>query len=118
MKKLSDYKGSEAFELWADLFDPVTKIFSDQKIVALTKKGSPLNAIAGKIFKLHPKEIEHILTTIDSTPINGSNLYSRVIEFLKDMFTSEESFFKSAGQENEQKESFGSATENTGDGVK
>ena len=42
MKTLSDYKDEEAIELWADLIDPLTAIFSDKEFMQGLKGKPPL----------------------------------------------------------------------------
>lgn len=115
MKKLSDYKGEEAIELWADLLDPLNVIFTDEKFrKALASKKSRI-ALAKDILKLHPKEAIEILVRIDPEPINGLNILTRLIAVLADIGQNEEirSFFGYAGQVQTESASFGSPMANT-----
>ena len=53
MKKLSDYKGDEAIELWADLLEPMTEILGDKdiaKILQDNKKPPRSNFLGGFYF--------------------------------------------------------------------
>ena len=115
MKKLSDYKGEEAIELWADLLEPLSVIFEDEKFrKALASKKSKI-ALAKDILKLHKKEAMEILSRIDPEPIDGLNIVVRLIAVLADIGQSEEikSFFGYAEQVQTVSESFGSPTANT-----
>ncbi len=116
MKKLSDYQGEEAIELWADLLEPLSAIIADKRIAGVLKKGNPTVLIAKQILKDHKKEAAEILLRIDPEPITGLNILTRLIGILNEMMESEEvrDFFTSPGQTTA-KESSGSATENIAD---
>ena len=45
MKKLSDYKGDDAIELWADLLDPLTVIFTDHDFRQAVQNNKSLSLI-------------------------------------------------------------------------
>lgn len=111
MKKLSDFQGEEAIDLWADIFEDIGAIVSDQEI-AKYAKGNKI-VLANKIIKLHKKEICSILLKIDDTPINGLNLISRTVKLLNEIGADPDlrDFFVLQGQ-NEIGESSGSAMEN------
>lgn len=115
MKKLSDYKGDEAIELWADLLEPLTIILSDDKVQNVIKSGKPKLIIAKEILKSHKTEATEILLRIDPEPINGLNIILRLIAVLADIGQNDEikSFFGFAEQEQTENESFGSVTEST-----
>lgn len=114
IKKLSDYKGDEAIELWADLIDPIARIIADDEI-AKVYKTQPKIVVAKEILKRHKSEATEILTRIDPAPLNGLNIITRIIALLVDIETADETkgFFESAGQAMTASESTGSATENT-----
>ena len=114
MKKLSDYKGDEAIELWADLLEPMTAILGDTKVVNVIKSKKPPMIIAKEILKEHSAEAKKILLRIDDTPINGLNIVVRLVTVLADIGQSEEikSFFGYAEQAKTESESIGSPTEN------
>lgn len=115
MKRLSDYKGQEAIDLWADLFDPLSDILTNTDTVkTLQKRGVPLISKAQDLLKRHSKEVSEILLRIDPAPINGLNAVTRCVALLNEVMESEEakSFFGFADQEKEDGASFGSATEN------
>ena len=115
MKKLSDYQGDEAIELWANLLDPLSEIFTDEKIRKIVQSGKPTISIAKEILKLHKKEAVEILTTIDPEPIDGLNIVLRLVNLLAEIGQSEEikSFFGYAEQAKTDTESSGSVMEIT-----
>lgn len=104
MKKISDYKGEEAIELWADLMKPILEILSDEDIVNAIKSGQPALKIAPKILKKHKKEASEILLTIDDTPLNGLNVLTRTIDVILEFMNNEEvsTFFAIAESEEKQ----------------
>lgn len=114
MKKLSDYKGDEAIELWADLLEPLTKILGDKKIQNVIQSGKPKLLIAKEILKAHKKEATEILLRVDPEPIDGLNIIVRLVAVLADIGENEEikTFFGFAEQEQTDTESGGSVTEN------
>ena len=109
MKKLSDFKGEEAIDLWADLLDYATVIFTDPEVRKLRK--APKATIAKVMLKLHKKEVCNMLLTIDDTPIDGLNIMIRLISLLKEIESDPDlkDFFDLQGQR-EKTESSGSAT--------
>lgn len=113
MKRLSDYKGEEAIELWGDLLEPLTKIISDKEIANTIKSGKPKILIAKTILANHKKEATEILLRIDPTPIDGLNIVLRLGSIISEIGESDElkTFFGFAEQANN--ESSGSVTVNT-----
>ena len=116
MKKLSDYQGEEAIELWADLLEPCMAIFTEPAVKEAYGK-KPMLEVAKIILKTKAKEATEMLTRIDDTPLNGANAFLRLSTVLTDMMTddSARSFFGFAAQETPEQEHSGSATENTKD---
>ena len=116
MKKLSDYKGEEAIELWADLLDPVTAMLANPNVANAAKGngGSMLN-MAKVLMKESPKAVEEILLRVDDTPIDGLTIPLRLLNLLNELQENEslKGFFGSAEQEKTAEESSGSATGNT-----
>ena len=112
MRRLSDYQGEEAIELWADIMDSASVIFSDKELRKYAE-GSKIN-LAKAMLKSHKKEVCDILLRIDDTPINGFNIIVRLVQILEEIGANPEvrDFFGMQSQ-NEQQESSGSATENT-----
>jgi len=115
MKKLSDYKGDEAIELWADLIDPLTKLFTDDELKKVVTSGKNKLEIAKVILKRHKLEAIEIMQRIDPDPIDGVNIVMRLIALLADIGQYEEikSFFGYAEEAKTDNGSSGSATENT-----
>lgn len=115
MKKLSDHKGEEAIELWADLLEPMTNILGDPKMAKLLKsKKAPL-IIAKGILEAHKKDAVEIMLRIDPTPIDGLNILTRLVGLVLEFMNNPDmkDFFGSAGQEQTADESFGNATAST-----
>ena len=116
MKKLSDYKGDEAIELWADLLEPITGILSDKAVADTVKSGKAVLMIAREVLKTHKNDAAKILLRIDNSPLDGLNILLRLAELIKEISESEElkSFFGfpvlSVKTDNA---SSGSVTENT-----
>ena len=115
MKKLSDYQGEEALELWADLLDPVAKIIAGMQ--GISQKGDSVAMTAGRVIKAFPKEATQILLRIDPTPVNGLNILTRMIAILSDLSSLDgvSDFFELQGQMMDAGSS-GSVMENTEDG--
>lgn len=113
MKKLSDYKGEDAIDLWADLLEPISAITSDREIAVIAKainqklclRKRSLNGI---------KEATEILLAIDDTPINAINIVLRLISLINEISEYDEimDFFALQGQKTEGGSS-GSVMENT-----
>ena len=114
MKRLSDFKGSEAFELWADLLEPLTEIMTDEEVRKATETGQPRLKIAQTILKNHAKEAEQMLLRIDPAPIDALNIVLRLVALINDIGQNEDikSFFGYAAQGKMGEESSISATEN------
>lgn len=95
MKRLSDYKGDDAIELWADLLESITKILSDKAVADTVKGGKPVLMIAREILKTHKNDATKILLRIDNSPINGLNILLRLAGLIEEISESEEikSFF-------------------------
>lgn len=115
MKKLSDYKGDEAIELWADLLDPLSEVINDENFQRVVRSGKSKMIIAKEILKNHSKEAMQIMQRIDPEPVDGLNLILRLIALLADLGSNEEikGFFGYAEQVKTESESSGSVMENT-----
>lgn len=115
MKKLSDYQGDEAIELWADLLDPMTRILSDPEIAEVTRSGKPPFLIAKAILKAHASDAKEIMMRIDPTPVDGVNFATRFVSLVLEIMNSDElkGFFASAGQARTESDVSGSVMENT-----
>lgn len=115
MKKLSDYKGDEAIELWADLLEPLTTILTDENVRNVIKSGKSKIEIAKTLLKDHKSESIEIMTRIDSTPIDGLNIILRLVALLSDIGSNDEikSFFGYAEEVKTDSESSGLHMVNT-----
>ena len=115
MKRLGDYKGDEAIELWADLLEPLTRILQDKKVEAAMRSGKAIFQVASDILKAHSKDASEMLLRIDPTPLDGLNIVLRLAELVKELSEREElrAFFGFTPQAMTDKESTGSPTENT-----
>ncbi len=115
MKRLSDYQGEEAIELWADLLDPISDILTDTEVAQETKAGKAPIMIAKTILKRHKEAAVKILLRIDPEPLDGLNIIVRLVALIAEIGGRDElkSFFGYAAQVKEETESSGLATENT-----
>ena len=116
MKKLSDYTGDEAIELWADMLEPINNILADTRVAETVKSGKSKMMIAKEILKTHPAEARAILQRIDPAPIDGLNIILRLVAVLSDIGANDEikSFFGYAEQQEQISEEYGgSPTEST-----
>ena len=112
MKRLSDYKGEAAIDLWADLLESASVIFTDPEVRKALD--APKAEIAKNMLKLHRKEVCDMLLTIDKTPIDGLNILIRLVSLLNEISSDPDlaDFFDLRGQ-NATKTSSGSAMGNT-----
>ena len=115
MKRLSDYKGEEAIELWADLLDPFVAIVGDKKIAGIIRAKKPPLEISREVLKRYKKEAEQILLTIDDTPLDGFNIIVRLIDIFNEILTNEtmKRFFESQAEAKKRRKSSSSATAST-----
>lgn len=114
--KLSDYKGEKAVEVFADLLEPVAKIFGDKEIADMVRANEPKLKIIQKALKNHAKEVIQAMAILDDVPVEGYNpsfmeIPARLLEMLND--SKMEELFTSQSQTAD-KTSSGSATVSTG----
>ena len=114
MKRLSDYKGEEAIELWANLLDPFVAIVGDKKIAGIIRSKKPPLEIARQVLKQYKKEAEQILLTIDDTPLDGFNIVVRLVDLFNEIATNDTMtrFFASQAEDKKRRKSSGSAMAN------
>lgn len=117
MKKLSDYKGDEAIELWADLLEPITEILGDGEIAKVLQSPQAPLMKAQAILRKYSVETEKILLRIDPEPLDGLNIIVRLTTLIVEIGQREDvrAFFGFAEQAQTADESGGSLTETTGD---
>lgn len=115
MKKLSDFKGDEAIDLWADLLEPLNSILADDDVRKSLQSGESKLLIAKAILKAHKADAEKILLRIDPTPLDGMNIILRLVAVLADIGQNEEikGFFGYAEQAKTDNVSGGLPTEST-----
>ena len=116
MKKLSDYKGDAAIELWVDLLDPLTSILTDDEIRKVVTHGENKIVIAKTLLKNHKSDVVEVMTRIDPEPLDGLNIITRLIALITEIGQNEEikSFFGYAEEVKTGRESSGLHTVNTG----
>lgn len=115
MRKLSDYKNEEAFDLLADILEPCAEIMTDKEAVDMIM--SDANRLKGVslMIKNHKSTIKLILARMDQCDPESYEagffaLPRRVLEVVNDK---ELLAFFMEQQTETLKESFGSAKENT-----
>ena len=118
MKKLSDYQGEEAIELWADLLDPISDICTNNGVQKIVKSNAPRIVIAKEILKNCKAQAIQVLERIDPEPLNGLNIIIRLAGVLSEIGKNEDVrvFFGYASQDVTEGVSSGSVTESTGGG--
>lgn len=102
MKKLSDYKGEEAILLWGDLLEKFATILSDKEIANSFRAKLPALVSAKLIINKFPKETIDILLRIDDTPVDGLNIFTRLLALLAEIGQDEDirSFFGMSAEKN------------------
>ena len=115
MKRLSDYKGEEAVDLWVDLLDLMSDILKDKKVAELVRSGKPKIELAKGLLKLHKSDVIRVMERIDDTPVDGLNIITRLVVLISEIGEDEtvRSFFGYSEQANKGRESSISAMENT-----
>lgn len=82
MKKLSDYKGTEAIELWADLLEPAAVLLADKQVQELRKQNVTVAGIAAYLLKEYSSEVQQILLRIDPQPLTALNMIVRLVDVM------------------------------------
>lgn len=87
--KLSEIKGEKAIEVFADLLEPVGRIFTDEEIRKSVGDNESQAAIIKKMLKRHSKEVIEMLAIIDDVPVekyevNFVTLPAKLIELFND----------------------------------
>lgn len=109
---LSEIKGEDAFDVLADILDPLSAISTDEEVSRVYKTETRLELVK-LLLKKHKREVLEIMAALDRTPVDEYEvslvtLPAKVLELINDPAL--KGFFPSP----EQKEtSSGSATENT-----
>lgn len=90
MRKLSDYKGEDAVELWADLMEPLGSILTNEKVRQTVKSGGAPIMIAKAIMRDCKGPALQLLTRIDDSPVDGANILFRLISIVKEIEENED----------------------------
>jgi len=100
MKRLSDYKGEEAIDLWADLLDPLSEICTNKEIKKAVESGESRISVARTVLQECRSEAVRLLERIDPEPLNGLNIITRLVGVLSEIGQNEDvrSFFGYASQ--------------------
>jgi hypothetical protein len=69
---LFEAKGEAAFELMADLFDPISELVSDEKFVKCVQTGQKAKAVKFAM-KEHSKELRQLLAICNNVPVEEYN---------------------------------------------
>lgn len=101
MKKLSDYKGDEAIDLFADIVEPLGRIFADKEIQELAKKkAKPIEYIKPAL-KNKKAELYQVMARLEGMEVeeykktvNGLTFPAQVLTLVNDptirsLFTSQ-----------------------------
>lgn len=121
MKKLSDYTGEQAVELWAEIMPMIGSVISDGTVKEIIQQGGTALELAGGILGVKAKEVAGILTAIDPTPVSGLNIIGRLVSLITEVSSDPalaDFFALTGGSEKTPNIYGGSATENTEDGEK
>lgn len=97
MKRLSDFKDDKAFEIVAELLDPITAIATDKDNLMKGKKTRV--EVAKAVFINHKDDVKKIIAIlsekdVDELEINAATLFSDFLTLLSDPDFM--GFFKSA----------------------
>ena len=68
LRKLSEIKGEEALDTLADLLDPVSDVFSDEKFAEYIRKGKKLQAIETAL-RYHKRSVLSILAILEGEDV-------------------------------------------------
>lgn len=112
--KLSEIKGERAFDVLADIMDPVVEIIGDDKVRNAIKAGKPKLLIAKLVMKEHKKSLIEILALLnDEDPKTYEPSLIELPKMALELMNDEElsKLFQSQGQMMDSAY-FGSATEN------
>lgn len=114
--KLSDYKGTEALEVLADLIEPAMEIMADQAVVAAAREGKMARAVSAAI-RNHKDAVLTVMAVLEredpaeyAEKVNILTLPKNLLAILND--PEMQALFQSQGQKEAPKPS-GSASENT-----
>lgn len=115
MKKISDYKGDSAIDLYAEILEPIGEILQDKEISQALSNKKSIMQIVGIAFRKYKEAVKKIVLSVDDTEIDGKNIFSRFTTIFIDVLNDKDfiDFFKQAEQVRTDGGSFGFVTENT-----
>ena len=115
MKKISDFKDEEAFDLLADLLEPTTALVRDKEFMEGYKNPNTRMKALGGALKRHKQEISTILAALNETPVSEyhCNVGSLLVDFMS-LLTDQEfmTFFGFSAPQKKRKKPSGTATVN------
>lgn len=121
MKRLSEFTDDKALDLLCEIAEPISEIFSDEKVSKSMEKGSGKTVldVVKLVIKEHRKAVISIMAAFNEVPYedyhyNLVTLISDVMTLVNDKELTD--FFTLQGQMNSNS-SFGSVTANTEEGV-
>ena len=82
--KLLEVTGAEAFEMMADLFDPITEIASDAEILKCIQTNQKAKAIKFAL-KKHSKSMAEIMAICEGVPVE--EYHKSLPEMMRDVLT-------------------------------
>lgn len=118
MKRLSDYKDDEIFDLMGEIGEDISAI--TMEVAETSKRFSGKNVsetelskkMIGNLFKNRKEELKRVLLAIDDTPITGGNLYLRTLYLVTDINGGDMANFSDSSEQKKEPKSSGSVTEN------
>ena len=117
--KLSDFRGEEALDVLADIFEPLALICADEEIQKLRETTHPMMDYIKPILKNRKKEIIQILARLNNQPeeeykanLSLVTLPLQILDFMNDPEI-QSLFFSQSQNPAEPLASSGSVTENT-----
>lgn len=117
--RLSDFRGEEALDVLADIFEPLALICADPEIQSLREQPRPMMDYIKPILKNRKKEIIQILARLNNQPeeeykanLSLVTLPLQILEFMNDPEI-QSLFFSQSQSPAEPLASTGSVTENT-----
>jgi len=96
MKRLSDFKGDEALDLFADIIEPLGKIFADKEIQELSKKKGKVAPVeyVKPALKNHKDELYFIMAKLEGMEVeeykktvNGLTFPMQILTLVNDPIT-------------------------------
>ena len=115
MKKISDYKGDSAIDLYAEILEPIGEIIEDKEVTKAMQEGKSMICIAGIAFRKHKEAVKKFILAVDGTELDGINVFPRFMINFVEVLNNKDfiDFFKQAEQMKTDSEFSGFAMANT-----